>query len=154
MLGAAGAGVDIGSLRTETLVWLIDSASRAQLEALMTDPRLRTLMLEELFRRMSLHLDRDKAAGAGVVICWRFPEGSGQDGYDRYQTVIEDGGCVSGDVLDREPHATVTLAAADLLKLATGGVSVPAMFLRGKVKIRGDIPLVAKLVGYFDIPRG
>lgn len=153
MLGEAGAGVRIGSLRTETLVWLIDNASRAQLERMMADPRLRGLMLGELFHRMSMHLDQDKARTVQIVVCWRFPDGSGENGYDRYQTVIENGGCVSGPELDRDPDATVTVAAADLLKLTTGGVSVPAMFLRGKIKIRGNIPIVANLITYFDIPR-
>ncbi|MQA10009.1 MAG: sterol-binding protein [Pseudonocardiaceae bacterium] len=153
MLGEAGTGIEIAALRTETLVWLIERASRAQLGRLMSDPRMRALMLNELFRRMAAHLDREKANSADVVVCWRFPEGSGEGGYDRFQTVIENGECVSGEELDRVPHATVTIAAADLLTVATGSTPVTTMFLLGRIKVKGDIPLVARLPGYFDIPK-
>ncbi|TCP57323.1 alkyl sulfatase-like protein [Tamaricihabitans halophyticus] len=151
MLGTAGTGIEIGALRTETVVSIIDRASRAQLDQLMAVPELRELMLDELFRRMAMHVNPARASAAEIVVCWRFPIGEGA--YERYQTVIENGSCLTGRELDRLPAATVTLPAADLLKLATGSVSIPVMFLRGRIKVNGDIPLVTRLTSYFDIPK-
>lgn len=152
-LSVMGTGIELASMRTETFVWLIGKASRGQLEHMMEQPNLRGVVLAEVFRRMTNHVKADRATASPAVVHWRFSGGAGDGGFDRYQTVIEDGTCVSGTDPTRDPRATITLAPADFLRAATGNVSVPLLFVRGRVKVKGDIPFAAGITGYFDLPK-
>jgi hypothetical protein len=149
----APAGVELSTLSTETFVWIIARASQAQLDALMEHSQLRSTVLAEVFTRMNRHLHPEKANGLQAVVHWRFTGGYEEGGFDRYQTVIEDGRCASGIVQDRDPRATVTLTPADFLRVATGNASAPLLFIRGRVKVKGDMAFVAGLPNYFDIPQ-
>lgn len=153
MLGERRSGIEISGMRTDTLVHLVSTASKEQLKALTEHDALRPFFLEEIFRRMSEHLIQQKARDLSMVVSWRFTEGSGEGGYDRYQTVIEDGLCVSAEDLGRIPDTTVTLSAYDFIRMATGTAAVAPMFITGKVKVKGDYSLAAMFSGYFDIPK-
>jgi putative sterol carrier protein len=153
MLGRAGTGIEISALRTETFVGILERASAVQLDALMGHGDLRMVVLNEIFTRMGRHLNRDRTAGLTAAVHWRFTGGRDEGGYDRFQTVITGGTCTSGAVQDRDPRATVTLAPADFLRVSTGIASAPMLFLRGRVKVKGDIPFAAGFANYFDIPR-
>ncbi|WP_243866550.1 SCP2 sterol-binding domain-containing protein [Actinophytocola oryzae] len=151
MLGRAGTGVNLAAMRTETFVWFVSRASTAQLDSLMAHPHLRHVVLGEIFRRMTEHLDPKRAAKVDAVVHWRFT-GAVED-YDRFETVIENGTCRSGTEPTADPRVTLTLAPADFLRVVTGGVNVAMLFMRGRVKVRGDIAFAAGLINYFDLPR-
>jgi hypothetical protein len=153
MLGKAGTGIELSALSTETFVSIIAQASSPQLDALMEHAELRTVVLTEIFARMNQHLHPERAAGLSAVLHWRFTGGSENGGYDRFQTVIEGGRCVSGIVQDRDPRATVTLTPTDFLRVSTGIASAPLLFIRGRVKVKGDIPFAAGFTNYFDLPQ-
>ncbi|ALG15719.1 hypothetical protein AOZ06_52430 [Kibdelosporangium phytohabitans] len=148
MLGKAGTGVELSALRTSTFIRIIEQASVTQLDALMAHAVLRPVVLAELFERMGRHV---KPGAPDLVLHWRFTGGCEAGGYDRYQTVIENGQCSSGIVQDRDPRATVTIVPTDFLKVATGNASAPLLFLRGRVKVKGDIPCVANFPNHFDL---
>lgn len=150
MLGRVGTSIRLAAMRTETFVWFVSRASTAQLDELMSHPHLRHVVFDEIFRRMGEHLDPVKAAGLHAVVHWRFTGGA--DGYDRYETVIENGACTSGEEPTADPRVTITLAPADFLHAVTGEVHVAMLFMRGKVKVRGDIAFAANLIDYFDLP--
>lgn len=153
MLGRAGTGIDLAAMRTETFVWFVARASTGQLTRLMAHPHLRHVVFDEIFRRMSVHLDARKAATLRAVVHWRFTGGTGDgDGYDRFETVIDNGTCVSGPEPTADPRVTITMAPEDFLRLVTGGVHVAMLFMRGKVRVRGDIAFAANLINYFDLP--
>jgi putative sterol carrier protein len=151
MLGRVGTGVHLAAMRTDTFVWFVSRASPAQLDRLMAHPHLRHVVFDEIFRRMGEHLDRTKAATLHAVVHWRFTGGT--DGYDRFETVIDNGVCVSGTEPTADARVTLTLAPADFLRVVTGGVNVAMLFMRGKVKAKGDIAFAAGLINYFDLPR-
>ncbi|MGH3516760.1 MAG: SCP2 sterol-binding domain-containing protein [Haloechinothrix sp.] len=153
MLGEYRSGVQLGDMRTDTLVQLVARASKDQLRALSGHGVLRPFFVDEIFRRMSEHLIQGKVKDLSLVVSWRFTEGRGEDGYDRYQTVIEDGLCVSAEDLGRIPDTTVTLSAYDFIRMATGVAAVAPMFITGKVKVKGDYSLAAMFSSYFDIPK-
>jgi len=150
MLGRAGTGIDLAAMRTDTFVWFVSRASEPQLTGLMAHPHLRHVVFDEVFRRMSEHLDTAKAATLEAVVHWRFSDGAGD--YDRFETVIENGTCSSGREPTADPRVTITLAPADFLRVVTGKVHVAMLFMRGKVRVRGDIAFAANLIGYFDLP--
>jgi hypothetical protein len=165
MLGRAGTGIDLAAMRTDTFVWFVSRASTTQLAALMAHPHLRHVVFDEVFRRMSEHLDTRKAATLDAVVHWRFTaaadnatadnataDNATADDYDRFETVIENGVCTSGKEPTADPRVTITLAPADFLRVVTGGVHVAMLFMRGKVRVRGDIAFAANLINYFDLP--
>jgi putative sterol carrier protein len=149
MLGRAGTGINLAAMRTDTFVWFVSRASATQLADLMAHPHLRHVVFDEVFRRMSEHLDTRKAATLEAVVHWRF---TAADDYDRFETVIENGVCTSGKEPTTDPRVTITLAPADFLRVVTGGVHVAMLFMRGKVRVRGDIAFAANLINYFDLP--
>lgn len=153
MLGEAGAGVHLNTLSTDSLVRLVSRASKDQLKALAEDETLRPFFLDEIFRRMSQQLIQEKVRDVSVVISWRFTNGDGEDGYDRYQTLIEDGDFTAAKDLDRIPDTTVTVSVYDFILMATGNAAFASMFVTGKVKVKGDYSVAAMLTSYFDIPK-
>jgi hypothetical protein len=152
MLGRCGSGIQLTALSTGVLAAIVAQASREQLAALSGHTELRKVFVDEIFRRMSDHVVPEKVRDICAVVGWRFTDGSGDDGYDRYQTVLEDGMCVSAPDLGRDPDITLTLSVDDFMRLATGNAAAPTMFMTGRVKLKGDYALAMRLNGYFDIP--
>lgn len=153
MLGSAGAGIELSSLSTDVLVDVVRRASRDQLKAIADHPELRAVFLDEIFRRMSEHFSPSRARHVDFVVSWRFSDGSGEDGYDRFQTVIEDGVCVSSTDLSRTPDTTITLSVEDFIRMATGNAAVAAMFVTGRVKVKGEYAPAVRFSSYFDLPK-
>ena len=153
MLGESGAGIELSSLTTEVLVNVVRRASRDQLKAIADHPELRSVFLDEIFRRMSEHFSPHRARHVDFVVSWRFSDGSGEDGYDRFQTVIEDGVCVSSTDLSRTPDTTITLSVEDFIRMATGNAAVAAMFVTGRVKVKGEYAPAVRFSSYFDLPK-
>jgi putative sterol carrier protein len=153
MLGTVGAGVELSSLSTEVLVDIVRRASKEQIKAIADHSELRSVFLDEIFRRMSDHFLEEKARHVNLVLSWRFSEGDGDDGFDRFHTVIEDGLCVSSTDLGRSPDTTITLSVDDFIRMATGNAAVAAMFVTGRVKVKGDYAPAVRFSSYFDIPK-
>jgi putative sterol carrier protein len=151
---AAGGQVDLSDLDAATFARLITRASADQLQGVLARPELRVRVLDEIFRRMGEHLRSDRATHTSAVVHWRLTGGTGDGGYDRYETVIEHGTCVSHRDRTREPRVTITAHPADFLRLITRNASGPVLFMTGKVKINGDLGFAAGLTSLFDLPRG
>jgi SCP-2 sterol transfer family protein len=153
MLGRTGTGIELARMRTDTFVWFVSRASATQLEQLMDHAHLRHVVFGEIFRRMSEHLDPVRAADLRAVVHWRFTGGTGDGGYDRFQTRIESGSCTSGRHPTADARVTLTLSPVDFLRAVTGSANVPLLFMRGRVKVRGDLAFAAGLINYFDLPK-
>jgi alkyl sulfatase BDS1-like metallo-beta-lactamase superfamily hydrolase len=153
MLGRTGTGIELARMGTDTFVWFVSRASTTQLEQLMAHDHLRRVVFGEIFRRMSEHLDPVRTADLHAVVHWRFTGGTGHDGYDRFQTLIESGACTSGRHPTADARVTLTLSPVDFLRTVTGTANVAMLFMRGKVKVRGDIAFAAGLINYFDLPK-
>jgi putative sterol carrier protein len=89
------------------------------------------------------------------VIEWRL-HGIGNEGAgaQRWFVVLSDGECRTGRDLDAKPRVTLELGALEFLKLVTGNANPVAMFMTGKLKIRGDLLFAARVQGFFSIPSG
>ncbi|MEC3982711.1 SCP2 sterol-binding domain-containing protein [Amycolatopsis sp. H20-H5] len=153
MLGDTGAGIELSSLSTQVLVDIVRRASKEQLKSIADHPELRAVFLDEIFARMSHHFLPERAKHVDFVVSWRFSDGDGEDGFDRFQTVIEDGVCVSSADLARTPDTTITVSVDDFIRMATGNAAVAAMFVTGKVKVKGEYAPAVRFSSYFDIPK-
>ena len=156
-LRAEGAALDVSQVEPTTFAKLIGRASKSQLADVLGKPRLRAVILDEIFRRMGDHLRADQAADTNAVVHWRFTGGTGAGEFDRYETTIKNGSCTAGqyDTAGPERHArvTITLAPSEFLQLIIGRVSAPLLFMTGKLKVKGDLAFAAGLMGLFDLPK-
>ncbi len=112
----------------------------------------RELLLEEVFRRMPEHFRADKAGDLSAVVEWRIG-GRHDGGHDRYHLVIENRSCTLEKDGRRDPTVSMTLGPVDFIKLITGNANGPMLFTFGKLKIKGDLLLAARLQGMFEMPR-
>lgn len=117
------------------------------------DTKVTRAELDEIFDRMDAHLDRDRARDLRVVVRWRLTGGSGDGGYDRYETVLEDGTCKVRREMGQRPKVTITLAPTDFLKLVTRQATPAVLFVTGKIKVKGDLAFAAGLNGLFQLPK-
>lgn len=152
-LARDGADVDLRGFDADTFARIVSYASSDQVKAVLARPELRRRLLDEVFARMGQHLRTERAAGVRAVVHWRLSGGTGDGGYDRYETIIADGACTAHAGTTRDARATLTLHPVDLLKLITRNASGPVLFLTGKLKIKGDLGFAAGLPGMFELPR-
>ncbi|MDA3627802.1 SCP2 sterol-binding domain-containing protein [Saccharopolyspora sp. WRP15-2] len=139
--------VDLSALRPEQFARLISRASDEQLEAVMARPELREGILDEVFRRMGEHY---KAGNHEAVVRWRIGT---DDDLLRYECVLADGKCEVSKDPKHEPRVTITVAPAEFLKLASSNASAPMLFMKGKLKVAGDLGFAAGLTKLFQIPK-
>lgn len=117
----------------------------------------RSVVLDEILGRLPGFVNQRKARGLHVVVAFRLT-GRPDDQADRFVVRLEDGaaevlsGAAAEAVGREERSATVTCAAHDFLRLATGHLSPVTGVLRGQLKVRGDKAAALRLAGAFDIP--
>jgi putative sterol carrier protein len=128
---------------------LVTEATDEQLAEGMTTNR--ELILSEIFTRMPEQFDRAKAPDVTAVVEWQITDGP-EGRTDRWQLTIKDGACTCAEGGDAEPDVTFTVAPVDFVKLIAGAESGPKMFVFGKLKIRGNLMLAARVQGFFRMP--
>lgn len=128
---------------------LVRDASDDQLAEGMRSNR--ELILSEIFRRMGDHFDADKAGKVDAVIEWRILEPE-EGEYDRWQMVIEQRHCAVERDGARRPNVTYTVGPIEFIRLISGHKSGPELFMLGKLKVRGNLMLAARMPAWFHIP--
>lgn len=151
-LAAGGADLELSNLDPKVFAGLIGHASKGQIESVMAHPMLRGRVLDEIFRRMQAHFRPDRAGSVRGVIHFRFTGGAADDGYDRFEAIIDDGTASARRGRTSDPRVTITIGPVDFLKLITRNASPPMLFMTGKLKLRGDIAFAASMMSYFDLP--
>lgn len=110
----------------------------------------RTVVLDEIFRRFPDYLDERRAARLELGICFRIGGGPGED--DRYLVRIDHGSCSVTAGGDGRRTATITVGGAEFLKLATGNLNPTIAFMKGRIKVKGDLTAALALSGAVRIP--
>ena len=140
---------DFNSLTAENFAALIAEANDQQLAEVMTGPQ-RDAALREIFTRMSEHFDPSRSQGDAVVHFQIL--GAPDGGYDEFEIVIEDGKCHVSESPDKEPRVALKVEPVSFLKLITNQQSGPELFLKGKLKIDGDLMFAPQIASMFRIP--
>jgi putative sterol carrier protein len=112
---------------------------------------LRPQVLDEIFRRMEEHFDPSRAQGIDAVMHWRITDRPG-GGEDVYEAVIRNGTCSVTKEPGSSPRVTFTIGPVEFLKLVTGNVDGPQLFMTGGLKIEGDLMFAAQAAGLFKVP--
>lgn len=136
------------------LAGMVGKLSDEQLAEGMADPANRKRVLDEIFKRMTEHVDPEKVKDIDAVIHFVITDAPG-GGEDTYEAVFKDGAAtVNEEPTTEEPKVTITAPPVPFLKLVTGQESAPAMFMTGKLKIKGDLMFASNMASFFKIPSG
>jgi putative sterol carrier protein len=103
--------------------------------------------VKETFDAMPGRLKADRAQGLKAVIQYDITgEGGGT-----YHVEIADGTCSVKEGAAAAPQLTLTMGAQDWIDMVTGKLNPQMAFMSGKLKHRGDMPLLMRLGGLFSI---
>lgn len=151
-LADGGADLDLSKMDPDNFATLISHASKDQLAAIVNEPLLRQRIFDEIFSRMSRHYRSERARSVNAVVHWRISGGSGEGGYDRYESVLAGGECSVNREMTGKPRATITVGPADFMRIITRNAAPPVLFMTGKLRVRGDLAFAAGLMNLFDLP--
>jgi putative sterol carrier protein len=87
----------------------------------------------------------EKAAGVDTVIQLKFTGSQASEWY----LIVKDGKCESLPGAHTSPKMTMTVDSDDYIKMAIGEMDATMAFLKGKVKVTGDIAVALKMGQYF-----
>lgn len=104
-------------------------------------PTVRELMTETI----KSAFQPDKAAGVDTVVQFRFTGAQASDWY----VVIKDQKCESTEGLHPDPKMTMTVDSEDYIKISTGELNATITFMKGKVKVSGDMGVALGMGKYF-----
>lgn len=87
----------------------------------------------------------EKAAGVDTVVQFKFTGAQASNWY----VIIKDQKCESIEGLHSEPKMTMTVDSDDYLKISTGELDATMAFMKGKVKVAGDMGVALGMGKYF-----
>lgn len=149
ILGQAGRVAPDGV--AEQLAGMVRSLAPRRLEWIMRSPA-RRVVLDAIFWQMPRHLDRRRAAGVNASIRWLIT-GRDDGEPDVYDLVIAEGRAwVRRGGGEIAPPLTITVDAAELLRVAAGSSNPVNAYFNGKLSLRGDVMQAARLTMLFRIP--
>lgn len=145
-----GTAVDPSSVDAEAMAGIIGEAGDDALKEGMRSP-FRDLVLGEIFRRFPEYMHTERTRGLHAVV--KFKIGGRADGSaDRYLVFIDDGSCRAEKDGDADARTTISMDGHDFLKLVTGNSNPTMTFMKGKLRVHGDLMFAAQLAGLFKIP--
>ena len=108
------------------------------------------LIIAEIFKRWPNEFDPSAAGDVNVVIQWQItaPDGT----IDQWHIRVKDGTCAVAHGGADNPDVSFRVGQVDFLKLIAGVESGPKLFVFGKMKIRGNLMLAARVQGFFKAP--
>ena len=142
----------IGDADASQLAAMLSQVTDEQLAEAMASPEGRTMVLEEIFRRMADHVEPRQIDGIDAVVHFRITDAP-DGGHDVYEVVIKEGTVAVSDAAETEnPKVAIVVAPVPFLKLVTGQQSGPVLFMTGKLKLEGDVMFASRLSSFFRIP--
>jgi putative sterol carrier protein len=123
-----------------------EKALRKRLAGGMREP-----VLSEVFARFPEYLHLERAQELDVTMTWTLT-GRADGDADRWLVHIDHGACHVSRDPPEDPRVTIRMDAADFLKLVTGNLNPMFAFVRGRLKVKGDVAFAATLPRLFRIP--
>jgi len=96
-------------------------------------------------------LDRERASNIEAVVEWRIVDHQTRE-HDIWQLILRDGAAEVQPGPAEDPTVTMEIGAVDFMRLITGGAQGPKLFLFGRLKVRGNLVLAARMPTLFEIP--
>ena len=147
--GTDGVAVDPTTLDAVEVAGVIAKAKDAHLREVMKGG-FRPVVLDEIFRRFPEYLDERRSAKLRLAACFKIGGGAGED--DRYLVEIDHGVCTVTPDGEGKRSVTIALGGAEFLKLATGNLNPTMAFMKGSLKVKGDLSAALALSSAVRIP--
>jgi putative sterol carrier protein len=147
---AAGTGA-IQDADAAQLAAMVGQVSDEQLAEGMANAEGRRMILDEIFKRMSEHVEPAKIEGVDAVVHFEITDAP-DGGSDVYEAVIRDGAVKVSDDPSEQPKVKIIAGPVPFLKLVTGQQSGPVLFMTGKLKLEGDVMFASRMTSFFRIP--
>jgi putative sterol carrier protein len=135
----------------------VDPVAVARLVSTLSEHELRErlvgvqdLLLPEIFRRFPEFVRADRIQDLDASVGWRISRPDGEA--ERWVVHLQHGECRVQRNPTERPQVTILCDALEFLRLVTGNGNPTISFLRGRVRIKGDLALAASLMRYFHIP--
>jgi hypothetical protein len=126
------------------------SSDETLLDRLLQTPARRPI-LDAIFWQMPRHIAVQRST-LNSSVAWQVT-GRADGGVDHYRLDFSDGRCrVRRGTDGEQPALTVTLSAAELLRLVTRRSNPVAAFFTGRITIAGNATVAAKLGALFLAP--
>jgi putative sterol carrier protein len=87
----------------------------------------------------------EKAAGVDIVVQFKFTGSEVSEWY----VVVKDQTCQATQGMHPSPKMTMTVDADSYLKISKGELDPTTAFMKGKVKVSGDMGVALKMGQYF-----
>jgi hypothetical protein len=129
----------------------VKAATDEQLLELMRSPR-RAPLVADIVADLPAVFVAERAGDLEAVVHWKVT-GRPDGGADVLELVISRGTLAVSAEPVRTPRLTLTLGPVDFLKMVTGNANPKMLFLRGRMKARGDLGLTTRFPTFFDTPR-
>jgi putative sterol carrier protein len=141
---------DFGEVDDARISRLVREVPDGDLAKLMASDQ-RPVVLGEIFGRMAEHFRPEQARAIDAVVHFKVLDRPG-GGYDHYEIVLRGDACTLSEAPAANPDVTIRVKPVDFLKLVTSNASGPMLFIRGRLKLEGDVMLASRLAGLFSIP--
>lgn len=97
---------------------------------------------QNLVRRMPAAFDSEAAADVNAVLLFDLSQ--------PMHIIIENGACTAHDGPVAKPDVTLTMDDDDFIALMRGELNGMAAFMKGELRLDGDLTLANRLVKFFD----
>ena len=137
---------------------LMDPAQFAAMVRDATDEQLaaglranRELILDGIFDAMPQAFDAGAAGGISAVAEWRIAVDADAPPVTR-RVRIADGRCTVSRETEGDADVVYELGGVDFLRLTTGQLDGPQLFVTGRLRVIGDLMLAARMPAMFRPP--
>lgn len=103
--------------------------------------------LAQIFAGMEDAFTPEKAKGENATIQYEIDT---DEGAKHWQVQISDGTCKTVEGQASDPKVTLKMALPDFVRLIFNQVQGPQLFMRGKLKLQGDMMYAMKMQGFFE----
>jgi putative sterol carrier protein len=98
---------------------------------------------KEIFNGMQKRMDANPTKLGGIKAVFQFDIGGTDPGI--YSVAIDDGKGVVSEGISASPDITVTMSSNDFMDLVEGRLDGVMAFMKGKLKVKGDMMLAMRL---------
>jgi predicted lipid carrier protein YhbT len=111
----------------------------------------RELILDGIFDAMPHAFDPAAAQGVAAVAEWRIAGEGDQPPLTR-RVRIADGRCTISRETEGEPDVVYEVGGVDFVRLSSGQLDGPQLFVTGRLRVQGDLMLAARMPSMFKPP--
>lgn len=142
-----GATFDVDRVTPEEFAALVANAEDDQITEVIRDIGTERV-LDRVFEGMEQRFRSDKAEGVNATI--QFVINDQQE--HPYKVDILGGSCSAARGTSGDPKVTISTDLVSFSRMISGQADGMQLFMRGRLKAKGDLMFATRIMGFFDRP--